>query len=149
MAVLGAPALAEVSSEMQTRITRELESKDYVAKVELYDAEVTQTGKVSSEYDKESIKKGHDIIIRSVVFRSEKIRVKLKHPFVSVNTYVNRTLSSDFNREREAFAKMVAAVFEEKDQPGNNDFTRLLVGTAALSVRLLSFLEQPRRVRFN
>ncbi len=122
VSVLGAPALAGVSSEMQANITRELESKDYVAKVALYDAEVTETGKVSSEYDKESIKKGHDIIIRSVVFRSEKIRVKLKHPFVSVNTYVdflfNQTLSSDFSREREAFAKMVAAVFEEKGSGG-------------------------------
>lgn len=119
LVVVATPAIATVDQDTRDRIEAGLRSKKYVAKVDLYDATVNESGEVDSEEDDEAIRAGFDVIINRVKFGSSSIRLKLKHPHMNEGTYVEfrfaRPLSPDFSREQDVFDKMLNAVFSEKE----------------------------------
>lgn len=115
---LHSAALAGVNSATQAQIEKDLLSRSFVAKVDLYQAKLVEGAQVVSEKDDEAIRVGFPIIIDRVTFSSKTIRIRMKHPRVNEVTYVDfifqQPLSADFGKERDAFEKMLATVFEEK-----------------------------------
>jgi hypothetical protein len=117
-AAVATPSVAKLYPATQAKIESELMSKNYVAKVDLYEAKVYPDGTVDSEYDKEAIKKGQKIIFKDIEFGKKKIEITLQHPYLKDKTEVvflfDIPISGDFSQERDQWKKMVDAVFEEE-----------------------------------
>jgi len=115
-AAVATPAVAKVYPATEAKIESELRSKDYVAKVDLYDVTVFPDGTVDSEYDKEAIKKGQKIIIKDIEFSKKKIVITLQHPYLKKKTEIvflfDIPISGDFSQEEKQWKKMINAVFE-------------------------------------
>jgi hypothetical protein len=112
------PAVAKVDPATQAKIESDLRSKNYVAKIDLYDVIVSPDAQAYSEYDKEAIKKGQKIIIKKIKFSKKEIVMTLQHPYLSekieMKFLFEGSISDDFSREEELWKKMIDAVFEEE-----------------------------------
>ena len=117
VAVCAAPSVgAGVNGDIKKQIVDDLMSRRFVAKTDLFEAQVFEIGGISSNRDRESIKPGYPINIKKIEFSGDRILIALKHPHVKESTYVEflftEKLSKDFSRERGIFAEMLASVFE-------------------------------------
>ena len=113
------PAGASTTPETDKKIREGLLQRKFVARVELYEATVDESGKVRTESDKEAIKPGMPVVIDRIHIAYDTIRIYMKHPTAHEKTWVQfvfaQEMSPDFSREKEPFERMLAAVYEEKD----------------------------------
>jgi hypothetical protein len=111
-----APAAAAVSPENAARIKSDLMARTFVAKVDLYQATVFDTGALMPEFDDDAIKIGMPILIDGIDVEAKKIRIHMKHPSSKERTWVqfafSKSLSPGFS-ERPTFEKMLTRVFNE------------------------------------
>ena len=116
--LLASVAVAGLDGAARDKIRTDLLSRNFVAKIDLYEAKVYESGQVASEADTDAIKAGFPIKIDSVTFSSSRIRIKMKHPYVNESTYVEfyfqQGLSPDFSRERDISERILSAACEEK-----------------------------------
>lgn len=114
----GAPIPAATTSQTDREIRAGLMARKFKARVNLYEAQVDEAGRIETDAsDGDAIRVGMPVLIKGIRIGRDTIRILMKNPEkgdkVWVDFVFSQELSPGFDREKEAFEKMLGAVFEE------------------------------------